>query len=110
MDTPDTAYLNSDFAQKNHPFADTLDIESHNIHWYDEKPPSRVPKFIRDSHVTSISAVTARPLSEKYLRDEITAEWIDVRYTFKYSLPPKPLKEHAPRPPSPTHDNTHIIP
>ena len=64
LDTPDMRYLNSDFAPKNHSFANTLDIESYNTHWYDDKPPSRVPTFIRDSHVLSVSAIAARPLSK----------------------------------------------
>ena len=64
LDTPDMRYLNSNFSPKNHPFANTLDIESYNTHWDDSKPPSSVPTFIRDNHVPSVSAVIARPLSE----------------------------------------------
>ena len=70
LDTPGMRYLNSDFTPNNHLFTMTLDIESCNTHWYDDKSPSRVPFFFRDSHMSSVSAAIARPLSEQYLWDK----------------------------------------
>ena len=46
LDTPDMRYLNIDFAPKNHPFANTLDIESYNTLWFEDIPPLRTPTFI----------------------------------------------------------------
>lgn len=39
LDTPDMRYLNSDFAPVNCPFGN-FDLESYNIAWFDDEPPS----------------------------------------------------------------------
>ena len=41
LSTPDIRYLNSKFAPIKHPFDNTTDIESYNISWIEDQPPSR---------------------------------------------------------------------
>mmetsp|Transcript_30102 Transcript_30102/g.28997 ORF Transcript_30102/g.28997 Transcript_30102/m.28997 type:complete len:86 (+) Transcript_30102:3-260(+) len=56
LDTPDMRYINSDFTPDKYPFDNTADIESYNINWYDDKPPSRAPTLIRENIIPSGSS------------------------------------------------------
>ena len=100
MDTPDMRYLNSDFAPQNQPFGD-LDIESYNTHWFENEPPSRVPTFIRDSFIPSVSPNSTRPLSENYQWNSINSEWTPRENTENLALPPVPPVQTIPQPVSP---------
>ena len=66
LDTPGMRYINSDFAPIKHPFDNTVDIESYNINWYDDKPPSRAPTFIRDNIISTGSPDQGESLSGLY--------------------------------------------
>ena len=70
IDTPNMRYLNSDFTPSKQPFKDTIDIERYNAHWYDYEPLYRTTNFIRDRHMTSVSSLTIKPLSNHF-------EWND---------------------------------
>lgn len=66
LDTPDMRYLNSDFAPIKHPFDNTADIESYNTSWFEDQPPSRVPTFIQDNTIPSVSSVQVMPLFDVF--------------------------------------------
>ena len=76
MDTPDMQYIDSNFAPVNQPFKDRLDIESYNLYWYDDRPPSRSPTFIGDSHIPPVSPITIKPLSEHFQWNEELSNWV----------------------------------
>ena len=66
INTPNLRYFNSDFASLQHPFGKAFDIESHNIAWFDDKPPSRIPDFLNDNSLPDITICKAKPLSKHY--------------------------------------------
>ena len=75
LDTPDIRYMNSDFSPINHPFANSMDIESYNVDWFDDALPSRVPIFLRGNILASVSSVRALLLSESFLWDDASGSW-----------------------------------
>lgn len=90
MDTPDMRYLNADFAPLQHPFGKVFDIEAYNNAWFDDKPPSRPPEFIRDSSIPDILIHSAKPLSSVYPSSSETTTTdttIDNRMTTQTNVP-----------------------
>jgi len=100
MDTPDLRYINSDIAPVKQPFKDTLDIESYNTHWYENEHPSRVPTFIRDSHMPSVSPLTTAPLLNNLKWDTDKSEGVKKMDRLIKTLPPRPTQKYVPILPS----------
>ena len=82
LNTPNIRYLNSDVVPIKHPFDNKVDIESYNINWFEDQSPSRVPTFIQDNAIPSISPVRAKPFSDTYTWDNATSSWTDVPPSF----------------------------
>ena len=61
---PNMWYSNSNYALVNHPFHNTLDIETYNVNIFDDKPPSRPQISIHYNAIPLVSAIHVQPLLE----------------------------------------------